>query len=120
MAEATSWRQRISRQSITSRRSTQRESTAPGQKIVIAGQTDILLSDLRSFRTQFKLPAKDPKLVLFGSDPGFTGDLVEADLDLEWSGAVAPNATIVYVYSLDVFVSAQYCDRPESWRRWSA
>ena len=79
-----------------------------GQKIAIAGQTDVILSDLRAFRTQFKLPAKDPKLVLFGADPGVTGDLVEADLDLEWSGAVAPNATVIYVYSQDVFASAQY------------
>ncbi len=79
-----------------------------GQKIAIAGQTDVILSDLRAFRAQFKLPAKDPKMVLFGADPGITGDLVEADLDLEWSGAVAPNATIVYVYSMDVFASAQY------------
>ncbi len=79
-----------------------------GQKIAIVGQTDVILSDLRSFRTQFKLAAKDPKMVLAGADPGVTGDLVEADLDLEWAGAVAPNASIIYVYSLDVFTSAQY------------
>jgi len=79
-----------------------------GQKIAIAGQTDVVLSDLRAFRAQFKLAAKDPKMVLFGADPGITGDLIEADLDLEWSGAVAPNATIIYVYSQDVFASAQY------------
>jgi hypothetical protein len=80
-----------------------------GQKLAIAGQTDINLSDIRAFRSQFGLPAKDPQLVLFGADPGVSaGDQIEADLDLEWSGAVARNATIVYVYSQDVFSSVQY------------
>ena len=32
----------------------------------------------------------------------------EADLDLEWSGAVARNATLFYVYSTDAFLSALY------------
>jgi uncharacterized protein (TIGR03437 family) len=36
------------------------------------------------------------------------GDLPEADLDLELSGAVARNATIIYVYSNDVEDSVQY------------
>ena len=35
-------------------------------------------------------------------------DQIEANLDLEWSGAVARNATIVYVYSQNVFESLQY------------
>jgi subtilase family serine protease len=80
-----------------------------GQKLAIAGQTDINLADIRGFRAQFGLPAKDPQLVLYGIDPGVSpGDQIEADLDLEWSGAVARNATIIYVYSQDVFESVQY------------
>jgi hypothetical protein len=80
-----------------------------GQKLAIAGQTDINLADIRGFRAQFGLAAKDPQLVLYGTDPGVSsGDQIEADLDLEWSGAVARNATIVYVYSQDVFESVQY------------
>jgi hypothetical protein len=80
-----------------------------GQKLAIAGQTDVNLSDLRAFRAQFNLSAKDPLLVLTGSDPGSNpGDQTEATLDLEWSGAVAKNATIVYVYSPNVFQSLQY------------
>ena len=80
-----------------------------GQKLVIAGQTDINLADLRGFRITFGLVAKDPQLVLYGPDPGVSpGDQVESDLDLEWSGAVARNATIIFVYSQDVFESVQY------------
>jgi hypothetical protein len=80
-----------------------------GQKLVIAGQTDISLADIRGFRSQFGLAAKDPQLVLYGPDPGVSpDDQVESDLDLEWSGAVARNATIIFVYSQDTFESAQY------------
>lgn len=80
-----------------------------GQKVAIAGQTDINLADIRGFRAQFGLSAKDPQLVLYGTDPGVSkADQLEADLDLEWSGAVARNAAIIYVYSQDVFESVQY------------
>jgi len=38
-------------------------------------------------------------LVPGGSSVLNTGDEVEADLDVEWSGAIAKNATVVYVYT---------------------
>ena len=80
-----------------------------GQSIAILGQTGIHLSDIQAFRAQFNLPANNPQVVLYGPDPGIgAADLAEADLDLEWSGAVARNATIIYVYSGDVMTSAQY------------
>lgn len=80
-----------------------------GQKLAIAGQTDISLSDLREFRSQFGLTARDPQVVLAGADPGVSkADQVEASLDLEWAGAVARNATLVYVNSTNVFTSVQY------------
>ena len=80
-----------------------------GQKIAIVGRTDVSLTDIRAFRKQFNLAAKDPQMVLYGADPGTSsGDVTEADLDLEWSGAIAPNATIVYVYSRSINTSAQY------------
>ncbi len=80
-----------------------------GQKVAIAGQTDINLADIRAFRAQFNLPPDDPNVIRVGSDPGVQpGDLVEADLDIEWSGAVARNATIIYVDSIDVVTSAFY------------
>jgi uncharacterized protein (TIGR03437 family) len=82
-----------------------------GQKIVIAGQTDVALSDIQKFRTRFLLPAADPQMILVPNtkDPGTSpGDLGEADLDLEWSGATAPNATLIYVYSLNVMDAVLY------------
>jgi len=80
-----------------------------GQTIAILGQTGIHLSDIQAFRAQFNLPANIPRVMLFGPDPGIDStDLSEANLDLEWSGAVAPGATIVYVYSADVLTAAQY------------
>src|SRR5256885_16891966 len=48
----------------------------------------------------FGLPANDPVIILNGADPGLvSGDEGEADLDVEWSGAVAPGATIKFVVS---------------------
>jgi subtilase family serine protease len=40
------------------------------------------------------------------NDPGVNEDLGEADLDLEWPGALAPNATIFYMYADDVITSS--------------
>ena len=82
-----------------------------GQKLVIVGQTQINLSDIQYFRARFGLPPKDPQTILVPNtrDPGIaTGDLAEADLDLEWAGAVARAANLIYVYSFDVFDAAQY------------
>lgn len=80
-----------------------------GQKLAIIGDTDVDLADIQNFRRRFNLPANDPQVVLYGPDPGTNSDnLGEADLDLEWSGAVARNATIIYVYSTDVSTAAQH------------
>ncbi|MBV9081503.1 MAG: S8/S53 family peptidase [Acidobacteriaceae bacterium] len=83
--------------------------TGVGQKIAIAGQTDIDVSDIRAFRGAAGLPASDPQIVLAGADPGTrSGDQLEANLDVEWSGAVAPQAAIVYVNSSNVGQSLEY------------
>lgn len=84
-----------------------------GMKLVIVGQSDIVMSDIANFRAGFNLPANNPTVTLVpGSpDPGTTDEL-EADLDLEWSGAVARKAAITLVNSASsaggVFNSAQY------------
>src|SRR6266849_5034689 len=70
-----------------------------GQTIAIVGETDINIQDIRDFRNLFGLPAKDPNIIYDGPNPGLQFDEVEADIDVEWSGAIAPNATIDFVAS---------------------
>jgi subtilase family serine protease len=72
-----------------------------GQKIAVMGQTDILISDITAFRAAAGLPPSNPTVILIpGPDPGISkDDIGEADLDIEWSGGVAKNATIIYVNS---------------------
>lgn len=69
-----------------------------GVSIAVVGRSNINLQDVRDFRSIFGLPANDPQIILNGPDPGLiSGDETEADLDVEWSGAVAPGATIKFV-----------------------
>src|SRR5579864_260131 len=70
-----------------------------GMKIGVMGQTDVHMTDIEQFRAGFNLSKNDPQDVLATgcTDPGYTGDEGEADLDLEWSGAVARNASILYI-----------------------
>jgi hypothetical protein len=86
-----------------------------GQSIAIAGETDIKLSDVSAFRALFGLPVNNPTVIVNGKDPGIlSGDETEADLDVEWSGAVAKGAAIKFVTSAStnvsdgVTLSAQY------------
>ncbi len=69
-----------------------------GQKIVVVGQSDVALGDVRAFRTNSGLAANDPTPIdannsaLVGlivppgaSDPGMqSSDIDEANLDVEW------------------------------------
>ena len=81
-----------------------------GQKIVVVGQSTISAADIKKFWNQFgvtgatlvtqQVPRQNPGLV--------QGDVDESALDLEWAGAVARNATIVFVYSNNVWDSARY------------
>ena len=79
-----------------------------GQTIAVIGNSDVNLQDIRNFRTAFGLPPNDPQMMLTGPDPMSTANLSEADIDLEWSGAVATNATIIYVYARSVNTAAQF------------
>jgi uncharacterized protein (TIGR03437 family) len=79
------------------------------QNIAVVGTSDIFLADIETFRAHFNLPLNDPQLITYGIDPGFDfNTMLEADLDLEWSGAVAPNATIIYVNAISPYLAAQY------------
>jgi subtilase family serine protease len=87
-----------------------------GQTIAIVGQSAVVLSDIENFQKASLLTVKDPTLVLVpgtGSSTIHTGDEGESDLDLEWSGAIAPGATIDFVYTgsntnYGVFDSIEY------------
>jgi uncharacterized protein (TIGR03437 family) len=79
-----------------------------GQTIVVVGESDPVLSDVTAFRTRFNLPANTPKTLFYGgTDPGVDANLLlEANLDMEWAGAVAPKATIYYVYGQNAYLAA--------------
>ncbi|HZB89279.1 MAG TPA: Ig-like domain repeat protein [Terracidiphilus sp.] len=71
-----------------------------GQTIAIVNRSNINPADVDSFRSFFGLPAKRLNVIVNGPDPGLVqGDEGEADVDVEWSGAVAKNATVDLVVS---------------------
>jgi len=71
-----------------------------GQSIAVVGQTNINIQDVRDFRSLFGLPPNDPQIILNGPDPGIVSDDEgEGDLDAQWAGAVAKNATVKFVVS---------------------
>ncbi len=89
------------------------------ESIAVMGQTDLSKDsnhsnqyDVLTFRSVSNLPTVNLQVLLVPgqSDPGSTnGDQDEANLDLEWSGAVARNASLIYVNSKNaLFTSLQY------------
>ena len=79
-------------------------TSGQGQTIAIVGESNIKLQDVTDFRSMFGLaakgfPANNVTTILNGPDPGLQPDESEADIDTQWSGAVAPNATIDFVVS---------------------
>ncbi len=87
-----------------------------GQSIAVVARCNIHPSDVQSFRNYFGLPANNPTIVVNGTDPGIVsnGEETEADLDAEWAGALARNATVQFVVSAStnssdgVLLSAEY------------
>ena len=90
--------------------------TGAGQSIAIVGRTHPSSANWATFRSLMGLPANAPQVIVNGADPGDLGEdeNVEADLDVEWAGAVAKGATIKFVTSKStsttdgVDLSAQY------------
>ena len=90
--------------------------TGTGETIVVVGQSAILATDVSAFRTASGLAAKAPTLTLVpgtGTSATSADDEQESDLDVEWSGAIAQNATIQFVYvgnnqNYGVFDSLEY------------
>ena len=67
-----------------------------GISIAVTAQSDVELTDVQEFRKIFRLKANNPNVIVSGPDPGVTSqaDAQEAQLAVEWAGAVAPGATI--------------------------
>ena len=76
-------------------------SDGTGQKIAIVGQSSVSTADLNNFRSAAGLSANAPQMVLLPATTSTrcAGDEGESDLDLEWSGGVAKNASIIFVYA---------------------
>jgi pseudomonalisin len=86
-----------------------------GATIAIAARSNIRLSDVAAFRSTAGLAANNPSVILAGTDPGLvSGDQQESTLDVEWSGAVAPAASVKLVVAAStattdgVDLAAQY------------
>ncbi|MGD0931888.1 MAG: Ig-like domain repeat protein [Candidatus Korobacteraceae bacterium] len=76
-----------------------------GQTIAIVGRSDILMSDVQTYRQLFNLPINDPIFIHAGQDNGTQpGDDGESDLDVEISGGIAPNATVKFVIGTPTFL----------------
>ncbi len=76
--------------------------TGAGVTIAVVGITQISQTDLTSFRTRYGLATNPITMTLVpntGAARSSNGAGLEAVLDTEWSGAIAPAATINYVYT---------------------
>ena len=90
--------------------------TGVGQSIAVVGQSSVQVSDIENFQKAAGLTVQDPTELLVplsGSPVAVAGDQGESDLDLEWSGAIARGATILFVYTgnatnYSVFNSIEY------------
>ena len=81
-----------------------------GQTIAIVNESNIDVALVNSFRSLFGLPYNPPQIIIDGNDPGVdginnpdggNGASVEAYLDVEWTGAVAPKAQVDLVIGAD-------------------
>jgi hypothetical protein len=81
-----------------------------GQSLAIINDANINIDLVNQFRTLFGLPANPPTVIIDGNDPGVEGinnpdgpnyDSDEAYIDVEWSGAVAPGASVDLVIAAD-------------------
>ena len=88
-----------------------------GQTIGVVGQSSgsgtntvtitTISSDVATFRSLSKLPTGNISTVPVGSPMPFTtSEAEEAALDIEWSGAIAPNAALIFVYSSDALLTS--------------
>jgi len=91
-----------------------------GQTIAIVGQSSVSAADLANFRSAAGLAPNAPQMIVLPNTTSSrcTGDEGESDLDLEWSGGVAKNATIIFVYA--GLASGDTCTNRTSTNVWDA
>ena len=70
-------------------------TTGTGQSIGILSASNIDLSLVANYQKLFSLAANLPRVVVDGIDPGENEAAIEAYLDVEVSGAVAPGANVI-------------------------
>jgi MYXO-CTERM domain-containing protein len=76
--------------------------TGAGVTIAVVGITEISQTDLTAFRTRYSLATNPITMTLVpntGTAQADNGAGLEAVLDTEWSGGIAPAASINYVYT---------------------
>jgi pseudomonalisin len=80
--------------------------TGAGQQIAVVGQSNYLIDDISAFRNAAGLPVQTINYACISTSVPCTGNsaispdsLAEAEIDLEWAGAIAQNATLNYIYA---------------------
>jgi len=72
-----------------------------GQTIAIVGQSGVIAQDLANYQVALAVPVVPQSLNLIpntGASAIVAGDETESDLDLEYSSAMAPGATVAFYY----------------------
>jgi subtilase family serine protease len=84
--------------------------TGANQKVAIVGRSRVDATDITNFEKMTGLTAKQPNIIVAGTDPGVTntGDQDEATLDVERVFGTAPCAQVDLVISTTIETAAQY------------
>jgi hypothetical protein len=80
--------------------------TGSGVTIGIAGDSNIDITQNANYRSTFGLDANPTTVVVDGADPGENGDAIEAYLDTEVSGGIAPAANVILYTAADTTYQA--------------
>ena len=72
-----------------------------GATIGVAGDSNINLAENANYRATFGLGANPTTVVVDGNDPGENGDSIEAYLDTQVAGGIAPNANVILYTAAD-------------------
>ena len=79
-----------------------------GQNIAVISRSNINLADVNAFRSDYGMPPASVQVILNGRNPGVltsSGDDVEAALDTEWTGGIAPGANVMLVVTASTRIS---------------